>query len=195
MTKQSEPCATCKSVGFAPSVLGASRCAFCDGTEGGNPPAQYVVGFGIDRKTLAARTPHNPRSPATVTLILKLKGPEYVRGYWNGVGGKVEPGEAPEWAMAREAVEEASMYPVGGTAWRQFHKECFNDHVLHFFVADICAPDTQQMEQEPLAHFWLEYGTGVMTPTVALADPNLAYLVPMAYHRLTHPEQFPIGDF
>jgi hypothetical protein len=31
-------CPTCRSQGFAVSVLGPKRCTFCDGTEGGNPP-------------------------------------------------------------------------------------------------------------------------------------------------------------
>lgn len=31
-------CPTCGAKGFAQSVLGADRCEFCDGTEGGNPP-------------------------------------------------------------------------------------------------------------------------------------------------------------
>lgn len=33
-----EECPSCRSKGFLPSVLGADRCTFCDGTEGGNPP-------------------------------------------------------------------------------------------------------------------------------------------------------------
>lgn len=32
------PCPTCGSKGFDRSTLGADRCTFCDGTEGGNPP-------------------------------------------------------------------------------------------------------------------------------------------------------------
>lgn len=35
---QTFTCPTCKSKGFEPSVLGNTRCTFCDGTEGGNPP-------------------------------------------------------------------------------------------------------------------------------------------------------------
>jgi len=32
------PCPTCGSVGFEPSVLGADRCSFCDGSEAGLCP-------------------------------------------------------------------------------------------------------------------------------------------------------------
>lgn len=36
---QTRKCPTCGSAGFPESVLGANRCTFCDGTEGGNPPS------------------------------------------------------------------------------------------------------------------------------------------------------------
>lgn len=36
-------CLTCKSKGFAKSILGEHRCTFCDGTEGGNPPTTLDV--------------------------------------------------------------------------------------------------------------------------------------------------------
>ncbi len=41
-----------------------------------------------------------------VALIRKLK-PEWQRGWLNGIGGKVEPGESPLSAMVREFEEEA----------------------------------------------------------------------------------------
>lgn len=36
-------CPTCQSQGFAVSKLGPTRCTFCDGTEGGNPPTVWTV--------------------------------------------------------------------------------------------------------------------------------------------------------
>lgn len=33
------PCKTCGGRGFPVSALGPNQCSFCDGTEGGNPPA------------------------------------------------------------------------------------------------------------------------------------------------------------
>lgn len=43
-----------------------------------------------------------------VLLILK-KNPEWQRGKWNGVGGKLEPGESARSAMAREFKEETGL--------------------------------------------------------------------------------------
>jgi len=45
-----------------------------------------------------------------VALILKTKGPSYVIGRWNGVGGKIESYDTyPEFAMAREFKEETGL--------------------------------------------------------------------------------------
>lgn len=42
------------------------------------------------------------------TLMLhKAKG--YQKGKWNGLGGKLEPGESPEACMAREVFEESGL--------------------------------------------------------------------------------------
>lgn len=58
---------------------------------------EYVVGFLID--------PTNRR----VALIKKDK-PAWQKGYWNGIGGKVELREEPKQAMAREFKEEAGAW-------------------------------------------------------------------------------------
>jgi 8-oxo-dGTP pyrophosphatase MutT (NUDIX family) len=74
---------------------------------------EMVVGFlfTVDRKD--------------VVLIRKTK-PEWQKGFLNGVGGKVEPGEVPEQAMQREFAEETTLDVAGweymgdleGPTWR-----------------------------------------------------------------------------
>ncbi len=44
-------------------------------------------------------------SQDTILLIDKLR-PEWQKGRWNGIGGKIEEGETPYDAMCRESVEE-----------------------------------------------------------------------------------------
>jgi 8-oxo-dGTP diphosphatase len=44
-----------------------------------------------------------------VALILKQK-PAWMKGFWNGIGGKIEDGEDPWGAMAREFAEETSVH-------------------------------------------------------------------------------------
>lgn len=36
-------CPTCKSLNFNKSILGPTRCSFCDGTEGGHPPELPLI--------------------------------------------------------------------------------------------------------------------------------------------------------
>jgi len=52
-------CPTCQSQGFEVSKLGPTRCTFCDGTEGGNPPTVLTVRewFRVMRGQLWARDP------------------------------------------------------------------------------------------------------------------------------------------
>lgn len=45
-----------------------------------------------------------------ILLAMKMRG--FGAGKWNGVGGKIEPGESIEDAMVRESIEEVSMKPL-----------------------------------------------------------------------------------
>lgn len=66
-----------------------------------NSNPQQVVGFVFDR------------TYPSVVLIRK-NHPDYQKGKWNGVGGKVNEGETPVQAMARECKEECGLeIPAG----------------------------------------------------------------------------------
>jgi 8-oxo-dGTP diphosphatase len=83
---------------------------------------KYVVGFMFD-PTLSK-----------VVLIRKLK-PEWQKGLFNGVGGKVGdniPGETPEQAIHREFKEEAG---VEGLNWTKYLTLLTPHSELHFFRA------------------------------------------------------------
>jgi 8-oxo-dGTP diphosphatase len=47
--------------------------------------------------------------PVTKVLLIQKLRPEWQKGRWNGIGGKVEKGESPAEAMARENKEESGM--------------------------------------------------------------------------------------
>ena len=53
------------------------------------------------------------RKDNKIMLALKKKG--FGMGKYNGLGGKLEPGETPEQAMLREAYEEGRIKPVDYT--------------------------------------------------------------------------------
>ncbi|MCW1908257.1 MAG: 8-oxo-dGTP diphosphatase [Candidatus Saccharibacteria bacterium] len=57
-----------------------------------------------------------------VLLAMKKRG--WGQGRWNGVGGKVEPGESIEAAASRECQEEIGVTPL------QFTKQAI--HIFHF---------------------------------------------------------------
>lgn len=67
-----------------------------------------------------------------VVLILKNRGGQRVEGYWNAVGGKVEPGEQPLDAMVREFKEEtgAVTFP---SAWNYFLELTAGEYHIHFY--------------------------------------------------------------
>ena len=57
---------------------------------------QYVVGFMI-------------RPETEQVLFIQKNRPEFQKGKWNGIGGKIEAGERPIQAMVREFQEETGV--------------------------------------------------------------------------------------
>jgi 8-oxo-dGTP pyrophosphatase MutT (NUDIX family) len=67
---------------------------------------KYVLGFAFWRDQVA--------------LIYKTKGPEYVIGTWNGIGGKIEDTDLSIYhAMSREFLEETGV-PIIPGLWQHF---------------------------------------------------------------------------
>ena len=65
---------------------------------------RYVLGFLFDD------------ARERVVLLLKTH-PEWQKGWYNGLGGKIENGESPIAAMRREAIEEANC----DVKWEHYH--------------------------------------------------------------------------
>lgn len=137
-----------------------------------------------------------------VLLIRKRPGPLYVSGKLNGVGGKIEPGEAPAQAMRREALEEANIGLPDGLSWEQFHTETHpvKGSVIHFFCVELpdgyFLPITQKTD-EPLEWAKVLMPEGRLIPGSYVGEivPNLHYLIPMAAHWLRLPEwHWSVGD-
>jgi len=64
-----------------------------------------------------------------VLLIRKLR-PAWQKGYLNGIGGKIEPGETPLEAMNREFEEEAG---ISGLNWKNDAILTLPNAIIHFF--------------------------------------------------------------
>lgn len=121
---------------------------------------KYCLGFLFDK------------AAERVALILKNK-PEFLAGKFNGLGGKVEPGE-PSWkAMDREFKEEAGLAYVG---WHYCAGMSGPNFEMDVFAARDSRIDlVQTKEEEPVEVFYMDN----LPPNIV---PNLAWLLPMAAH-------------
>lgn len=59
--------------------------------------------------------------------------------YWIFPGGGVEPGESPDQAAVREAMEELGLAVRVGRSVLELHEVWFGRKVQHFFLADVQA--------------------------------------------------------
>ena len=77
---------------------------------------------------------HFDLSRQFVAMVHKMSGPACVIGNWNGVGGKVDPGEEPLNAMVREFGEETGL-ATNLQDWHQFAELNATNYDLFFFWA------------------------------------------------------------
>lgn len=78
-------------------------------------------------------------------VLLAMKKVRFGKGRWNGMGGKVHPGETPKQAAVREVQEEVGLKvelddPVGTLT---FHNSSKGDWMVHVFA-------TEQFSGEPV---------------------------------------------
>lgn len=104
---------------------------------------EYVVGFLFDDTW------------EWVVLIQKEKGPEHLRGKWNGVGGKIERFEKSSDAMEREFLEEAGL-TIPADQWTYFCDYVGKGFVIDFYFANVSyeiLTQAKTMEIETVRHF------------------------------------------
>lgn len=106
----------------------------------------------------------------TVVLVQKRK-PEWQAGKFNGVGGKVEPGENGHQAMRREFQEEAG---VDVPSWRSFCRLRGLNFEVEFFVAFGDTSKVRTVETEEI----VAVPMSVLSHTPLI--PNLRWLIPLA---------------
>jgi len=113
-----------------------------------------------------------------VVLMMKRR-PAWQAGRWNGVGGKVEPGEDIHTAMHREAAEEIGVRPI----WLHYvNLEYPEAHIAFFGSRSQPSFDqAQQLTDERI--YWHNMGA-VLGGGLKVLVPNLRFLIPMAVHAL-----------
>lgn len=88
-----------------------------------------------------------------VVMVHKQSGPPCVIGKWNGVGGKIDPGETPIQAMRREFREETGVDLHDH--WQQFAMLIAEQYDLFFFWAETNSVfSCRTMEKEEI-RLWL----------------------------------------
>lgn len=130
--------------------------------------SDYVVGFLFT---------HGHRD---VALIRKNK-PEWQRGRYNGIGGKIELGENPKQAMTREFLEEAG---VVINDWEPFITLSFFNGVRVYFFRSVLAHNDYDTARRVKSQTDEDVGWYCITLLGAIPGvntlPNLKWLVPMA---------------
>lgn len=137
---------------------------------------RYVLGFAFDDAL------------SHVVLLQKAK-PAWAAGMWNGLGGKIEPGEAPADAMAREFQEECGVL-IQPSSWKHlgtferpdWHVECYCSKTDDVFAA-------KTVEKEPVTVFPVhEFLVKTVLEEDLYSGLECAWLVPYARRFLLKPE-------
>lgn len=110
-------------------------------------------------------------------LLIRKNRPEWQRGKFNGIGGHIEPGEIPLDAMIRETREESGLV-IPATHWMPVCTMQFSDYSVYVYAAKAAFAQAESLTDELLCASSREH----LGPDCL---PNLHWLVPMAWNRLT----------
>ena len=136
---------------------------------------RYVVGFAFNR------------DGSIVTLIRKNR-PEWQKGKYNGVGGKVEEGEFDLEAMVREFKEETGADTYAGD-WRWFYEITGHEYVVNFYYTTL---DSRTILTSATDEMVAPVVVDKMYSEYCLIEfvPNLKWLIPMALEHRSRPWLF-----
>ena len=128
------------------------------------PITNYVLGFAFSK------------SGELVLLICKNK-PEWQRGRYNGIGGKIAPGEHPDAAMSREFLEETGVAvpPTHWTSFAELRGPDYHVWVYYTFLSDDAFRGARTTTDEEIIKTGISYA---IKHRAVL--PNLRWLLPAA---------------
>lgn len=119
---------------------------------------QYVVGFLFS-------------SDFKKVVLINKNRPDFQKGLYNGVGGRIEEGETPADAMKREFLEETGLLVE---TWREY---CVLQGNCIVYVFSANSNDYNQVQTKTDERVDIIWSFEVPTLNVM---PNLRWLIPMA---------------
>lgn len=106
-------------------------------------------------------------------LLIEKQRPAWQRGLVNGIGGKVESGETPAEAMAREFLEECGI-ATQPCVWKHRVTLQHERWCVYFFAAELAVLTASQETDEKLVF-------ARMRNLPRTCIPNLRWLVPLCF--------------
>ena len=132
------------------------------------------------------------RADGAFLLARRPAGKVYA-GYWEFPGGKIEPGEPPERALARELREELGI--EARTAFPWLTREYTYPHAavrLNFFRVTAWKGDPHPREDQAIA--WQRFGAPLAEPMLPANAPVLAALALPHEYAITDAERYGAAD-
>ncbi|MGH8721105.1 MAG: NUDIX domain-containing protein, partial [Burkholderiales bacterium] len=132
------------------------------------------------------------RADGAFLLARRPAGKAYA-GYWEFPGGKIEPGEPPERALARELLEELGI--EARTAFPWLTREYTYPHAavrLNFFRVTAWKGDPHPREQQAIV--WQRFGAPLAAPMLPANAPVLAALALPHEYAITDAERHGAAD-
>jgi 8-oxo-dGTP diphosphatase len=125
-------------------------------------------------------------TPDGKVLLAERTSRQLAAGFWELPGGKIEPGETPAQAAARELQEETGLNPVGLTPWLSYEHQFPTKRLrLHFFRARGWQGTPQGREGQRLA--WANPAAPQVGPILPSND--------RALFALALPDSYVVADF
>lgn len=134
---------------------------------------RYVVGFMFTHK-------------ADVVVLIQKNRPEWQKGLFNGLGGKIEAGETPAQAMSREFYEEGGLMYVPWDHYATLIGESCEVYVFRGFSS--LSDGVYSRTDEKVSAFPVNY------LPLGKSVPNLSFLIPLALVPGYKPVEFHFTD-